>query len=569
MSDEKINKKDFLEKQITSMCLKVMDDDESSKSQEDKLNFSEEDEQQNKNQKKNKFNKSHPKNNNFYNNNNNNNNNPNFQRMNRTNLTINFSNQNSFPFSLNQNSIKNNRNFYQTQIIHSPIILNPNIFNNNLLFSYNNQTQNFNFQKTYQNFNQKPNFMRNNNRKKTYEIKNEKNMLEKPKNEDKKFGTINYQKSINLKLEVLLYELKNLLIRTEKIDHFIYSKIQGNLISIIKTHKGSRIFQNYLKNTHSDIIHQIFLEINSNLSELMIDSYANYFCKKFFTYLNQKDRVEFLNSIKNSLLQLSIDKIGTYPLQGIIEHVGSKNEKTIIIDTLKNHIENLYIDTYGSHVLEKIISCFEEEYVSFIYDFIIENFLNLAFNNNGICVIKKILTFTHKKNLHEKIKNIVKQNSLELIQHSFGNYVIQVIVESWEDEEIKEILHLFDKKFTMLSLQKYSSNVVERCIEKFNEILSQYINEVCESNKIYEVMKNNFGNYVIQKALKLCEGEDKKKFVLNIGKNIYKLNDKKLITKWKKILMPHLQSLKINYQKEQKEKNYNDIIENIINDSEN
>jgi hypothetical protein len=287
MSDEKINKKDFLEKQITSMCLKVMDDDESSKSQEDKLTFSEEDDQQNKNQKKNKFYKSHPKNNNFYNNNNNNNN-PNFQRMNRTNLTINFSNQNSFPFSLNQNSIKNNRNFYQTQIIHSPIILNPNIFNNNLLFSYNNQTQNFNFQKTYQNLNQKPNFMRNNNRKKTYEIKNEKNMLEKPKNEDKKFGTINYQKSINLKLEVLLYELKNLLIRTEKIDHFIYSKIQGNLISIIKTHKGSRIFQNYLKNTHSDIIHQIFLEINSNLSELMIDSYANYFCKKFSLILIKK-----------------------------------------------------------------------------------------------------------------------------------------------------------------------------------------------------------------------------------------------------------------------------------------
>ena len=232
-------------------------------------------------------------------------------------------------------------------------------------------------------------------------------------------------------------------------------------------------------------------------------------------------------------------------MQGIIEHVGSKIEKTIIINTLKNHIKELYIDTYGSHVLEKIISCFEEEYVSFIYDYIIENFLDLAYNNNGICVIKKILTFTHKKSLHEKIKNIVKVNSLDLIQHSYGNYVIQVIVESWEDNEIKEILHLFDKKYTMLSLQKYSSNVVERCIEKFEEILNQYINEVCESNRISEVMKNNFGNYVIQKALKLCNGEDKKKFVQFIGKNIYKLNDKKLITKWKRILMPHLVEEKV------------------------
>ena len=50
-------------------------------------------------------------------------------------------------------------------------------------------------------------------------------------------------------------------------------------------------------------------------------------------------------------------------------------------------------------------------------------------------------------------------------------------------------------------------------------------------------MKSNFGNYVIQKALKIAIGENKKILVNEVNNNIYKLNDKKLIEKWKKIIL--------------------------------
>jgi hypothetical protein len=89
---------------------------------------------------------------------------------------------------------------------------------------------------------------------------------------------------------------------------------------------------------------------------------------------------------------------------------------------------------------------------------------------------------------------------------------------------------------------KYSSNVVERCIEKSEIILKEYINEICSNGKIAEIMKNNFGNYVIQKALKLSINEDKKKLAEEVDKNIYKLNDRKLILKWKSIVNPHLEN---------------------------
>ena len=364
----------------------------------------------------------------------------------------------------------------------------------------------------------------------------------------KKFFTTSIPERTNMHVEILLYELNSALTKNEKIDYFIYNKLKGNFVNIIKTHRGSRIFQNYLKNTHSDIIHQIFTEINPSLIELIIDPYANYFCKRFFNFLNQKDRIDFLLSINNSLIKLSINNIGTYPIQGIIEQLISKNEKKIIINSIKDYINELCYDTYGTHVLEKIISCFEEEFTGFIFDFVENNFLNLANHINGICIVKKILSLTHKKDIHKKLKKIINENALTLIQHIYGNYVIQIVVETWDLNDILEILSNFKNKYTMLSMSKYSSNVVEKCIEKNQIILKEYINEICDNGKIAEIMKNNFGNYVIQKALKLSLGIDKKKLSEEVEKNIFKLNDKKLILKWKSIVSSHLES-KFNNEK--------------------
>ncbi len=435
--------------------------------------------------------------------------------------------------NINNNHVKSVNNLYNLNSN-----LNPNLLNQNNFYLLNNQNLNIpqmvinnNSLKLFNNTNLKQN---NNNIKNKINNNNEQF--------HKKFLTTTIPQGTNMQIEILLFELNSVLTKTEKIDYYIYNKLQGNFVNIIKTHRGSRIFQNYLKNTHSEIIHKIFLEVNPYLTELIIDSYANYFCKRFFNYLNQKDRIDFLLSIKDSLTKISINNIGTYPIQGIIEQIGSKNEKKIIINSIKDSISEFCYDTYGTHVLEKIISCFEEEFTEFIFEFVGNNFLNLSNHINGICIVKKILSLTHKKEIHEKLKKIINENAFNLIQHSYGNYVIQIIIETWDINEILEILSNFHNKYSILSMLKYSSNVVERCIEKSEIILKEYINEICSNGKIAEIMKNNFGNYVIQKALKLSINEDKKKLAEEVDKNIYKLNDRKLILKWKNIVNPHLEN---------------------------
>ena len=431
----------------------------------------------------------------------------------------------------NNNDIKRKENRKKTE----------DVQNNNKKKKYTNNYLNNNINNNYNN-NSNSNFLF----RKSLSINNNNNIYLKNfsmnnnlNNEIIKNKNIENNNNIN---DTLIFELKHLLEHTGKIDFYIYNIIKGKIVSIIKNHKGSKIFQKYLKSTHSDeILHLIFVELFPYLEQLIVDPYANYFCKKFFTFLNQKDRTDFLRGIEKSLIELSSDNIGTYPVQSIIEHLNTKNEKNIIISGIKEGFIKLIYDAFGCHVLEKLLTCFEDEYVNFIYTYIFQNFLNLTNNSNGIYIIKKILTFTQKKNLHEKLKSIVKKNAIILIKQSHGNFVIQVIIENWED--YREITDLFKGNFFALSLGKYSSNVIERCIEKDKEILENYINEIIESKCIADVMKSNFGNYVVQKVIKISEGENKKKFVFNAAKEIEKLNDNKLIQKWKSLLNPHISEL--------------------------
>ena len=340
----------------------------------------------------------------------------------------------------------------------------------------------------------------------------------------------------NVEIEILLIEINKNLIKLEKISQNCYNKLKGKFEQIIRTHKGSRIFQNYLKNTQIDILHLIFMEIKNKLPELLKDNYANYFCKKFFECLSQKDRIEYLTIIQNELGLLAIDITATYPIQGIIEQLGSNTEKNIIYLGTKDYINIFCYNVYGTHVLEKILSYFEDQFTQEIIDFVYNNFIDLACHINGICIVKKLILMTHKKELHEKLKKIIKENALNLIVHQYGNYVIQVIMENWEDNELEDIISLCKDKYVCLSNQKFSSNAVERIIEKNNENLEYYINQICTDNNLLEVIRNNFGNYVIQKAVKLSSGKAQEKLIKEILKHLHKLEDKKIINKWKMII---------------------------------
>ena len=365
-----------------------------------------------------------------------------------------------------------------------------NIFNTKERKTFPNININQGIEKYKNNFdlNKNQNIIRDQNRKRTYDT-----------------PTAGHNSKIEM--EILINKIKAILEKNGKLDFHVYKLIKGKFLAIIKNHKGSKIFQKYIKpnNTSDEIIHLLFLELSKNLEDFMTNPYSNYFFKKFFICLNSDDRIYLLKKIEKSIVRLSLDEIGTYPIQTIIEFLDNKIEKLIVINAIKDHIQELIFNQYGSYVVEKLISSLEENDIPFLYSFIAMNFIQLSFNNNAICVIKKLLSQKLSNYMHNLIKNYVIKNCKEFILHPCGNFVVQGIVEYWDD--YLEIVGLYKNNFFDLSLEKYASNVIERFIERDEKVLENYIEEIIESKKIYEIMKSKFGNYVIQKAIKLGDND--------------------------------------------------------------
>jgi pumilio RNA-binding family len=132
-----------------------------------------------------------------------------------------------------------------------------------------------------------------------------------------------------------------------------------------------------------------------------------------------------------------------------------------------------------------MILCFEEDSIRDIYEVILANFINLSCNTNGLCVIKKIISCTKSHTTITKILHILIENQTFLLQNQHGNYSLQMAIECWDLEYSLPIMQTLYGQFYNLSLLKFSSNVVEKCLEKGDEATnSKFMEEICQKSKV-------------------------------------------------------------------------------------
>lgn len=73
--------------------------------------------------------------------------------------------------------------------------------------------------------------------------------------------------------------------------------------------------------------------------------------------------------------------------------------------------------------------------------------------------------------------------------------------------------------------------------------MSAYINEICEDIKTFvKILKNNYGNYVLQTALKIAKNKELTTLLHSIESSIDLLSEKKRANKWKRILISYKDS---------------------------
>ena len=235
----------------------------------------------------------------------------------------------------------------------------------------------------------------------------------------------------------------------------------------------------------------------------MTDIYGNYFCQDIIKGCNQNQIILILKYISEEYVNIAKNYSGTHVLQTICDMITSQEEENLILNSIEGKELEMAYDSNATHVLQKIITTINECRRQNLNNIIIENLKNLSLDVNGICLVKKFIANNILNPIKNKIIQIISENCIEISQSPFGNYAVQYILEFWGINQCCSIVNIIIHNICVLATQKFSSNVSEKIIEYLDEKnLRLLIHELFYTNKVMNILKNKYGRYVLQKAVK-------------------------------------------------------------------
>ncbi|MCL7050865.1 hypothetical protein MKW94_030358 [Papaver nudicaule] len=286
--------------------------------------------------------------------------------------------------------------------------------------------------------------------------------------------------------------------------------VQGRIYYLAKDHNGCRFLQRKFDGGDKQEIKMIFDEIIHCVIELMVNPFGNYLIQRLLDVCTEQQRMHILVMVtreRNALVRISLNSHGTRVVQKLIETLKTQEQITRVISALEPRFLDLMKDTNGNHVVQKCLQCLSTDDNKFIFDAAARFCFDIATDRHGCCVLQKCIT-SATGGCREKLVAEICVNGLFLAQDAFGNYVIQFIVEL-QLPFASAILHSqFEKNYAYLSMQKFSSNVVQKCLQHFtDECRTKIVLELLASPSLFEqLLQDPYANYVIQTALDVVKG---------------------------------------------------------------
>lgn len=265
--------------------------------------------------------------------------------------------------------------------------------------------------------------------------------------------------------------------------------------------------ENYLNNHKKNNIEILIYLLNKEgITKLMKHKFGNYFIQEIIRDAKNPQVKLILDLISQTFVEISESNSGTHVLQALLDKVNNFELRNLVLKSIENKELEMAFNNNATYVLQKIIGTIPDYERLSTNEIIINNTINLALNSDCVFIVEKFIsTITIKEN-KERIKNIICQNCIQLATSPFGNYLIQYLFQIWKNEDIKEINDIIIKNANFLAKQRYSSNVIEKAVDTYDsKIKPRLIRSLSLGGDILEIIKNQYGHYVLNKAVKYMD----------------------------------------------------------------
>ena len=309
-------------------------------------------------------------------------------------------------------------------------------------------------------------------------------------------------------------------LKENKYSNMSILEITNKLDIIAKKQPGCRFLENLIKTNENsyEMINKIFFPklYWAKLFELCNDLFGNYFIQTIIPELDSYNLISFTNLINNNLLKLCLNPHGTRVVQVLIDNIKDNKFNLLLLFTsyLSKIMDKLINDLNGSFVLmhyAKVIKSNE-----MIFNFLNKNIIEISTKPYSCSALQKFIDIGTNIQRNKLLNNIII-NTRNLIGNQCGLYVLQFVMDKKNYQINDIILEKIINNIIRFSKQKYSSNVIEKCLETCSpEAVNKMIDILNKEEVIRDLIKDMFGNYVIQKLLIVCPDDKIRKHILDI-----------------------------------------------------
>lgn len=278
-------------------------------------------------------------------------------------------------------------------------------------------------------------------------------------------------------------------------------ELQGEIFTLCKDQHGCRYLQKKLEESspaHRDLI---FSETFPHFPDLMTDPFGNYLCQKMLEFCTDEQRNLIVELVAPELVSISLNMHGTRAVQKMIDFLSTPRQIRCIIGALGMNVVTLIKDLNGNHVVQKCLNRLGAEDNQFIYNAVAAHCVEVATHRHGCCVLQRCIDHASEGQRVQLVAEIT-YNALSLVQDPFGNYVVQYVLDLSIPRFTDAVVRQFVGNVCQLSVQKFSSNVIEKCIRVSEPgVRKELIEELLNRARLEKLLRDSFANYVVQTSL--------------------------------------------------------------------
>ncbi|CAG9972257.1 unnamed protein product [Clonostachys byssicola] len=288
---------------------------------------------------------------------------------------------------------------------------------------------------------------------------------------------------------------------------------------------GSRFIQQKLETANSDEKDQVFREIEPNAIQLMKDVFGNYVVQKFFEHGNQVQKRILAEKMRGKMVDLSVQVYACRVVQKALEHVLVEQQAELTRE-LAADVYKVITDQNGNHVIQKVIELVPRQYLDFIMNALRGQVTTLSTHQYGCRVVQRMMEYGTEADKAAIVRELHPSAHI-LLTDQFGNYVAQHVIRKGKPEDREKMIRLVMGQLIELCKHKFASNVVETCIEAGSPALVTEIRERFVTpgedgtSPLPQLMRDNYGNYVIQKLFATLKGPELDSFADEIKPLFY------------------------------------------------